>query len=473
MRLRDPDIIHQDNERERRHRIWDAFAQVYREFASESTVHGIKYTTQARTSLERFIWLLVVGLSVVCATLLANKFYMKHKLASMRTTIVSNQYPSAKLAIPAVTLCEGNLVSRERLALFLNGKKRLYIPKELTILDFERGVEYLREMIYPSDYVFSLEMEKLQRILDANYMGLPELLEHLSPQCAELLISCSFEGENKSCMELFVPTLTPYGLCCSFNYIGPKMRPRKNSKIKRKKENMHQDERDDVDDELYSAQFGSSYIISMLLRPYNASDHLSSTTFGDGYRLIIHERYSLPGPNSLEFLLQTGYESVLGLSGTFLFSSPEILEKSRDQRGCRISRSGNIYRSENCYIECQCSEIFHYCGCMPFYAEELNRALVNECNLTHVPCLANIFSEISSLSLSDSRCGCLPDCEATRYTAALTGGPLDAAKFKSGQFFKKAAELPGSSAVHITFASQAAVLQRRELALSWINLVCE
>lgn len=91
-----------------------------------------------------------------------------------------------------------------------------YLPRGLTIDDFEQGLRYLREIVYPSNH-FSDELEKLQRILNANRMSLPQLLEQVSPNCTDLLITCMYEGRNESCDKLFVPILTSYGICCSFN----------------------------------------------------------------------------------------------------------------------------------------------------------------------------------------------------------------------------------------------------------------
>lgn len=87
--------------------------------------------------------------------------------------------------------------------------------------------------------------------------------------------------------------------------------------------------------DLYSINFGSRYILSVLLKPYNTSDRIASITYGDGYKVLIHERYTRPGPNAVEFMAGEGYETVVGLYGTYLTSSPEVLSLSSSQRDCR------------------------------------------------------------------------------------------------------------------------------------------
>ncbi|XP_016838599.1 sodium channel protein Nach-like isoform X2 [Nasonia vitripennis] len=306
-----------------RRKIWYSLIQVYREFAKESSVHGIKYTIQAKTTIERLLWLIVVIISLVCSGQLANQFYERHKSANRRTTVVTNQFPSLKLAIPAVTLCQGHLVSAERLRPFLTMQKRLYLPRGLTIDDFEQGLRYLREIVYPSNQ-YSDELEKLQRILNANRMSLPQLLEQISPNCTDLLVTCMYEGRNESCDELFVPILTTYGICCSFN-----------KAVQRRWQTAFTRYTPKVNRDLYSINFGSRYILSVLLKPYNTSDRIASITYGDGYKFLIHERYTRPGPNAVEFMAGEAYETVVGLYGTCLTSSPEVLSLSSSQRDCR------------------------------------------------------------------------------------------------------------------------------------------
>lgn len=90
------------------------------------------------------------------------------------------------------------------------------MPSGLTLADLELGLRYLPEIIYPSGR-FVEELDKLQRILTANHMSLVQLLAHISPTCADLLVTCMYEGRGEACDRLFVPTLTAYGICCSFN----------------------------------------------------------------------------------------------------------------------------------------------------------------------------------------------------------------------------------------------------------------
>ncbi|KAL7305476.1 hypothetical protein TKK_0002213 [Trichogramma kaykai] len=442
---------------------WCALVQVYQDFSKESTVHGIKYTTQAKTTVEKFLWLTVVVISLVASSELANKFYKRHESANMRTTVVSNQFPSLRIAIPAFTICQGYLVSAERLEALTNGKTPLKIPADARASDLERGVAHLREIVHPEGERRAIpELERLQRILDANGMSLAGLLEAVSPRCGDLLAGCVYEGRLEACERLFVPTVTSHGICCSFNNAAQK----RSSLSQRKGSEAATSGKD-----RYSINFGSQYIMSVLLKSSKVEDRLASFAYNTGYKILIHERHTLPGPNSLDFVVASGHETIVSLQGTLLTSSPEVLDLPTHQRECRKSqRSSSIYRSENCYMRCRDRAIRRSCGCVPFYANDAE-SIRDSCNLTHVPCLARIVSNVNSMPLRNPGCDCLPDCESTRYTASITGQPLEAAKFKPGRFFELAQKIPNSTALHLTFADQTATLERRELVLSWINLV--
>jgi hypothetical protein len=90
------------------------------------------------------------------------------------------------------------------------------MPANHTIKDFERGIQHLREIIYPYHH-FPKEMEKLQRILDANNISVTHLLQELSPKCMDVLLMCVYEGRTVLCDSIFVSKLTSYGFCCLFN----------------------------------------------------------------------------------------------------------------------------------------------------------------------------------------------------------------------------------------------------------------
>lgn len=75
----------------------------------------------------RCVWLMIVALSIVAACQLANQFYQKHEMANMRTLVLTNQYPSWRLKLPAVTFCHSDVAVNHRLTAFLATRKHMYV----------------------------------------------------------------------------------------------------------------------------------------------------------------------------------------------------------------------------------------------------------------------------------------------------------------------------------------------------------
>lgn len=94
------------------------------------------------------------------------------------------------------------------------------MPRGLTRADFQNSIKYLREAIYPKNY-FPDELDKLQQILSINRISLLELFENINTNCSDFLLMCQLEGLIMPCSELVEPVITPYGICCGFNYEYP------------------------------------------------------------------------------------------------------------------------------------------------------------------------------------------------------------------------------------------------------------
>ncbi|XP_066596816.1 sodium channel protein Nach-like [Prorops nasuta] len=436
-------------------KFWQTLTEVYKEFAMESTIHGIKYTTNAKSAIARFLWLVVMILSLSAAGILAHKFYDKHRSASMSTLVISDQFPTEKLLLPAVTLCHGSIAVVQKVLAFFNSQKRIYIPRGLTREDFEIALRYLREVIYPTNH-FQEELDKLQQILTANRISLLELLDSVSLNCSDFVVMCRFEGKAMPCSMLLEPIVTQYGICCAFNYVNPDGLLQKSEGVVKFN---------------YSRGFGALYVLSFLMKSVPSSEIISSLIYGNGIKVILHERYTYPGPTAMEFVAADGFETVARLYGTYLISSPEVLNLPSRVRGCYKSISGSLpFRAENCYFDCRESITKKLCSCLPFFSTT-TEGDVQVCNLTHISCLARIASELDSLTLQDPRCNCLPSCEETTYAVTLTKVPLQDLKHRPGDLYTKAQEYKHVTILHLTFAGQSALLERTELVLSNINLV--
>ncbi|EFN78942.1 Sodium channel protein Nach [Harpegnathos saltator] len=171
------------------------------------------------------------------------------------------------------------------------------------------------------------------------------------------------------------------------------------------------------------------------MRSYPLKDHAASITYGDGVRVIVHERNTYPSLKAVEFMAAASHETIAQLDGTLLTSTSDVLELSARARGCSTSTSGpqdRLYRSINCQVECRDSAVWKLCGCMPLSsAPAVNAAerANHPCDLTHISCLARAVLRTYSVIERDPQCTCLPDCEDTTYRVVLATAPLNAAQY--------------------------------------------
>ena len=184
----------------------------------------------------------------------------------------------------------------------------------------------------------------------------------------------------------------------------------------------------------YSVNFGARFILSFLIKSHGPEDRVSSRMYGDGVKVLIHERYTYPGPMTLEFVAATGQETVARLYGRYLTASPEVLAMKPEERDCKksISRTDR-YRADNCYMKCRDNNFLRSCGCLPFFSLAMEEGKT-VCNVSHITCLSRIYREASAVSLRDAQCNCLPDCESTIFSLVTTTLPFNAPQFNPSEF---------------------------------------
>ncbi|XP_063978472.1 sodium channel protein Nach-like isoform X2 [Diachasmimorpha longicaudata] len=400
----------------------------------------------------RVLWLFLIILSVMAAGVLAQKFYYRHKQANMRTLVVSNQYPTWKIPLPAITICHPTVASTSRLNKYISEGHKLEMPPGLEWNWFLNDLQYLQELYIPTNYSQDA-MLRLDRIIAYNNLTITEFMRIVSPSCNDYIVLCEAQGEITPCSHYLKNFNTAYGPCCSANY----------ARVFTEQKSSEQ--------EYYSPNFGQSYIFSVILKTYGPNDRISGLTYGDGVRVLIHDRHTYPGSSAREFLASQKSEVIAFIRGRKLTASPEVLALSQRERDCRVSGVKNdIYRQDNCLANCHEMMFRSDCNCVPFYAS-IVKANDTICNFTHVLCMSRVRGRILRTPFRGYPCYCLPDCSGTSYPLTTTHVHMNALQYNPSKFYRIAAKYSNATVIHVTFARQTATLMRRDLVLSWINLV--
>ena len=80
--------------------------KVIREYNENTTLHGLKYTTEyGRNLLERMMWGLVVLVAMIFGIYLTSKILTKWETSPIIISLDSASHPISEIPFPAVTIC--------------------------------------------------------------------------------------------------------------------------------------------------------------------------------------------------------------------------------------------------------------------------------------------------------------------------------------------------------------------------------
>lgn len=70
------------------------------------------------------------------------------------------------------------------------------------------------------------------------------------------------------------------------------------------------------------------------MKSYSSQDRVVSLIYGDGVKVMVHERNTYLSPKIAEFVAAAGHETIAQLDGIQLTSTPDVLDLSARARGC-------------------------------------------------------------------------------------------------------------------------------------------
>ncbi len=76
-----------------------------RRFYTESTIHGVQYLAPDRSLCTRILWLCLMVLAIILASLVVLSLLENWQQNPIVTTIETTNYPVQKIPFPAITVC--------------------------------------------------------------------------------------------------------------------------------------------------------------------------------------------------------------------------------------------------------------------------------------------------------------------------------------------------------------------------------
>ncbi|EDV91045.1 GH16433 [Drosophila grimshawi] len=362
-----------------------SFAAALKDLLENLSFHCYgKLVEHGRRMQERFVWLIchITALGFLIAFVWGT---YKHAAEELVTTIYNPSYPVCHVALPAISVCSNNRISKRAVWRYAH---------ELSLKDPRlRNATYFYDelqafgMFYTlwdfGDYERFLRLQGFLDVLDTKsdelFYNTRERLRDLTPKCSDILLSCRFAAHYFNCEKVFVKMLTSYGYCCTLNPKG-----------------------DFLKDYTYYKRFFGADMGLVLTLNATTSDNFYKMHEQDGFSTVHEARHMSPTVRKCRFWDEMPYNFT------------------------------NHYTHSKCISACRARSIYNLCGCLPFqmphrFITQRERSVY--CTLQHMECIRRYkFKWLNVITSREYVPGlehelqdalycpnCLPSCTEIRY----------------------------------------------------------
>lgn len=350
----------------------------FTKWAESSTIHGVDHIFTGKSKVRRIVWaIILVGAIAGCLYgIIDRSIYFSTRPTA---TTVTADFNDDGIEFPAVTVCNLSPISR-----------RYADQHNLTgLLGFLlfTGTQNDRNAI---GFLDADCRSYFNDIGNSNVSSLSLKTVFTDGVIRDFIQSCHFGGpkSEEDCQPELVETLTPHGLCYTFQgsslYSPPRL-------VRQRGE-----------------RFGLRMIFNI-----SQNDYTHSINGDAGIKVSVHTRDERPDPILNGISVPPNMHASIALSSKHSVSKPEI---SR----CSLSNSplsffpGVSYTSASCRINEYYERSFNQCSCVDAATPPPNShySTARNCNIADVCCLYD-----NSITINSS---CLPACEETDYSYSVS-----------------------------------------------------
>ena len=336
--------------------------QYFNDFVETTTINGVFHVFRGRSKTRRLLWGLLFIISFVSCTVVLGfsfkRYFEKPTVSAINVISGGNGMP-----FPSVTVCNRNFYRNPN------------VSNETNAL--------IHHLFHSNSFLH--EISQMQKCKTDNNTYDFELQDLLIPKENNFIHYCGFsyqaESEIMLCKDMFFPTLTPAGICYTFNGVRSKARA----------PNM--------------TTTGSKYGLRLVL---NIEQETHPIFHGvAGAQVIVHESNDIPRPNLHGVSVSPGQNVDIGVRRAISFDETNQDECiQNDEKD--LPFLPNVVYSQ---YACRENELYErladkdLCDCTidPF---ELDNAT---CSFNDLCCLQQQFSEY------DRNSSCKPPCKYTYY----------------------------------------------------------
>ncbi|XP_011405345.1 PREDICTED: acid-sensing ion channel 4-like [Amphimedon queenslandica] len=336
--------------------------QYFNDFVETTTINGVFHIFRGRTKTRRLLWGLLFFISFVSCTIVLGfsfkRYSEKPTVSAINVILGENGIP-----FPSVTVCNQNFY------------KDLNVSNETNAL--------IHHLFHSGGFLHDINRTQQCKIDEDRHDF--ELQDLLIPKENNFIHYCAFshqaESEIMLCKDKFFPTLTPAGICYTFNGVRSKTRaPKMTTTGKR---------------------YGLRLILNIEQETHPVFDGVA------GVQVIVHESNDIPRPNLHGVGVSPGQNVDIGVKRAIMFDETDQDECIKDNGKDLPFLPGVVYSQ----YACRQNELYesladkNLCNCIidPF---ELGNAT---CSSHDLCCLQQQFTE------HDRNSSCRPPCKYTYY----------------------------------------------------------
>uniref|UniRef100_A0A182VZD6 Pickpocket n=1 Tax=Anopheles minimus TaxID=112268 RepID=A0A182VZD6_9DIPT len=450
------------------------------------TAHCYRQLAQNdRTIWERLFWLLMLILEAATLVAIIISAWGKFTANPLITTLHDTIYPIELVPFPAISLCNNNRISRSA---------ALRYARQLAVKDTveRRNVSYFLDQIvllsklYDFDYENLHQMTKFQEYLDlhdvSNGTGMYNALEtlaKLSPRCEDMLLRCFWKSIELPCMlrnDMVEVRRTPYGFCCTFNFIG-------------------HNEDNEIHPPSYFLDVTGPEMGLVLLLNGSSNDYFYNLFNNIGFNLQIFNPNEVPDSTAggvNEQFVHLGTETFIRIDAITINSEPDVLRYSRQKRQCvfrsELLKYGANYGRSNCVAACRLRSVMALCECVPFYMPTAGATAgtksITTCNLQHIACLnkykikwSTVITDIVRIPGLEKEMEeslycpeCLPSCSDSKYQITASELPLIRSRRDGFSITAGIEDVADVAVVRIFFGQPETWMYKQNVAYYWFEI---
>ncbi|XP_062558313.1 pickpocket protein 28-like [Armigeres subalbatus] len=424
---------------------------LFLEYCSNSSVHGVRYFgCRERSICEKFWWVVVFVLSVGSCAMLILKTYQKWEQTPVIVSFNEKSTPVWQIPFPAVTICPQTKVKSG----MMNFSKDY---NDFTSMDSEEmdgfnKTDYLLTMMQLCERTFYAivlyDSEALPN--KTSNQSYASIVQEMSLPMYNMIEFCVMRSVVKFCRDIFSYTMTEEGVCASFNLLSASELLRTNSiqTVDKYLSGKHEAPQWSLEHG-YSQEatlnsypyrtLGPGYSAGLSLLLLSSNEDLDYLCRGpvQAFKVLLHTSAEYPQVSRKFVHVPMDQEVTIAVKPQMVTTTESLRSYTPERRQCffnneRYLQFFKIYTQDNCELECLTNYTLQRCGCVKFSMMYSNGTAVCETNQIHCMLMAeNDLLEMDVVNHQDQQtnfraeCNCLPACTSIQYDAEITQTDFD------------------------------------------------